>query len=624
MYWMVCVYWWAVVPKKGYSIFSICHKINLMLRAIVFIWCVLCSLVGFGQVATAQVMRLDQAVIMAPQGGAVRLPDSWNKSGMQGTVVYELGFDLQEIPAAPWGIYLPRVGNRFSIALNGQEIAQLGLRNDPGSDYAQKPHYFFLPKDSLRLAGNQLTITVQGDKARYAGLAALWVGPADEVRSKFVVREVLQTWGSFSIMLVAVVFGLISAGLAYSTRDHSFTIFAVACLMCAVRTSYAVVTHVPFHYSWWHLLVDTCFAGYLICMCLFCTSALGIRSQYVAWLTAAFAMVTAILVPIYSFNHNAVARQIWLLSMVVYSISVFTFVIHTWYKQRSAAAQTLAIAAALSISLAVHDHILVFYTTDGYGSMALARYSLLTFLVAMGWVLVDRSNKQMHAERNYRKQLAVELETRTLELSAQFKKQEQFILQAVQHQEQTRLMQDLHDSMGLQLNTLLVMAEKGGFRPDELTLEVRTAIEQMRMLVDGAQVFDGNFEELLGHIRHRIESRLKRCDIALQWHADYAGLEPKLNERAGKALQRLIFELCTNVIKHAKATAVQLHITAAPDHRGVLQILFSDNGVGLAEPTQSYGMGTTSMRHRLEELNATATHTTTQQGGFQYQIRIPC
>jgi signal transduction histidine kinase len=577
----------------------------------------------------SQVQHLDRAQLSAvPPDGAkradIQLPDSWNKSNWQGTWDYALAFTLPSMPTEPWGVYLPRVGNRFSIQLNGHVLAQLGLDQGVGKDYAQKPHYFFLPPDYVRAGPNQLVVRVQGDQARYAGLSTVWVGPAEELHGRFVLREVLQTWGSFSVILIAIVFGLISAGLAYTTRDQSFAIFAAACAFCAVRTSYAVVTGLPFHYSYWHLLINACYAGYFFCLAWFCTRLLQIQRAWLPWLTYGFMAVTLILLPWFAFKHNAMARQLWLLLMIVYALCICGLVLHAWYVQRSTAARVLGWAALASVALSVYDHSVVFYTADGYGSMSVARFSLLIFLVAMGWVLVERGAQQVNAERNFRKQLAMELGSRTQELSEQFKKQELLIAQAAHHEEHKRLMQDLHDSMGLQLNALLVMAEKGGFSQSEMTSEVRTTIEQMRMLVDGAQTFDGDFGELLGHIRYRIESRLRRCDIGLQWHADFASLQPKLSDIAGTALQRLIFELSTNVIKHSKATQVRMHIAPMEGQPRMLQMEFSDNGTGLLASENPYGIGTTTLRLRLSELNATATQVSTPQGGLKYHILLPC
>ena len=84
--------------------------------------------------------------------------------------------------------------------------------------------------------------------------------------------------------------------------------------------------------------------------------------------------------------------------------------------------------------------------------------------------------------------------------------------------ERERLVHDLHDGIGLQLNTLLYMAEDRTDTRSDMLQEVRTAIEQMRLLVDSSQRFEGSFPELLGQVRHRIESRLSRLGIQLQWH----------------------------------------------------------------------------------------------------------
>jgi signal transduction histidine kinase len=595
------------------------------------IWCSFAELTQ-GAATAGQVLRLDTANLSPTQSvkpaitspTAVQLPDSWNKVAREGTLEYALPFTLPSVPAESWGLYVPRAGNRFSIRLNGQNIAQVGEFDDLSSDHAQKPHFFFLPKELLQTNQNQLMITVQGEKARYAGLSSVFIGPLADVRPMFVWREILQTWGSFSIVIVALIFGLISAGLAFTTRDHLFTIFAAACLFSAVRTSYAVVTRVPIPYPFWQLLIDTCYAGYLVCLCLFSVRALKIQRKWVYGLTAMFLLGTFILVPAYAFGQNALARQIWTFTMIAYALCLSWLVIGTWFRERTPNGVPLVIAATLSVFLALYDHALVFYSKDGYGSFAVARYSLLFFLVAMGWFLITHYADQVKIERNYKKQLATELQNKTLELYAQFQKQEQLILEVAQNEEHKKLVQDLHDGMGLQLSTLLVMVEKGGFGQAELTSEVRTAIEQMRMLVDGAQTFDGNFDQVLGHIRYRIESRLRRCNIKLNWHVDYADLHPTLSDKATMALQRLIFELCTNVIKHSKANEVQLKVTSATHETRTLQIEFSDDGTGLLLSEPNYGSGAATLRRRLDELKARAVSTSLPNGGLQYQIFIPC
>jgi signal transduction histidine kinase len=554
----------------------------------------------------------------------VQLPDSWNKSDRHGKWDYELLFKLTDTPRQAWGLYLPRAGNRFSVRINGQPIAQVGEFDNLRSDQAQRPHFVFLPQNSMQLGDNRLVLSIQGEKARYAGLSSVYIGPAEEVRPLFVRREILQTYGSFGIVVVALIFGLMSVGLAFKTRDLRFTLFAAACGFCAVRTSYAIVTEQPMPAAYWQMLVDMCYAGYLVCLCLFSIRILRIQSGAIMALTWGFMVATLVLVPAYALWQVVLARQIWNLSMIVYALCLVWWVISVWWRTRPPNVAPLVVAAIASIAIAIYDHKLIYFSQDGYGAFTLARYTLLFFLVAMGWFLVTHYADQAVIERQYQKQLAAELENKTLELSAQFKKNEQLMLETAINHEHKRLMQDLHDGMGLQLNTLLAMAEKGDLQQDELTGEVRTAIEQMRMLVDSAQTFDGDFDQLLGHIRYRIESRLKRCGIELIWHASYDSLKPSFSDKATMSLQRLIFELCSNVIKHAKARHVRMVIEPVPGAASTLQITFSDDGIGLTNERHTRVLGTSSIRRRLEELNAQAISTNLVQGGLQYRILIPC
>ncbi len=576
----------------------------------------------------AQALHIFQASVRpADSAGAVpqpvQLPDSWNKSGRHGKWDYEFAFNLSATPHEAWGLYLPRAGNRFLVLLNDQPIAQIGEFDNLRSDHAQRPHFVFLPQNSLRPGMNRLMLRIEGEKARYAGLSSVYVGPADEVRPLFVWREILQTYGSFGIVIVAVIFGLMSAGLAVKTRDHRFTLFAAACGFSAVRTSYAVVTELPMPAAYWQMLVDMCYAAYLVCLCLFSIRVMRIHSGAIQVLTLGFTVATLTMVPAYAVWQTVVARQIWNLSMIAYALCLVGWVISTWWRTRPPNVVPLVAAATLSIAIAIYDHALVYFSEDGYGAFTLARYTLLLFLVAMGWFLVTHYADQASIERKYQKQLAAELQDKTLELSAQFKKHEQLMLETAINDEHKRLMQDLHDVMGLQLNTLLSMAERGNLQQDTLTDEVRTAIEQMRMLVDSAQTFDGDFSHLLGHIRYRIESRLKRCGIALIWQASYDGPLPSFSDKSTMSLQRLIFELCSNVIKHAKARQVRLQVEPAPDTPRTLQITFSDDGIGLTGERHSQVLGTSSIRKRLDELNAQAISTNLAQGGLQYRVLIP-
>jgi signal transduction histidine kinase len=536
-----------------------------------------------------------------PDAQQVALPDAWNKPGRSGLWRYTVQFDAPGTIATQWGLYIPRVGNRAVVVLNGRSVGQLGGFDGDLSDYAQRPHFFYLPRDAMRPGTNELEITVQGEKARYAGLSSMMVGPVVPVRRAFFWRELLQTWGSFAIVVVATVFALASGALAVVTRDRVFVLFALASLFCGIRTTYALVVSTPFDFRLWNLLVDTAFAGYLACLCLFCLEVLKTRRRWVLMATVALLVATAVLVPMYAFGRLAWARQAWTMTMVVYSLSLSTMVMYIWWKTRTTPARVLGVAGALSVAMGVHDHVLVFYTADGFSSFALVRYSLLLFMGAMAWVLVDRYAGQARREDEIRSQLASDLELRTTQLLQQFEAQRQLIEAAAHQRERERLIHDLHDGMGLQLNTLLGMVEKGRLQSDDLTLEVRTAIDQMRMLVDSSESFDGDFMELLGHIRYRIEGRLLRSGIELAWVNHLPDRPGRVDTSKAIALQHLVFELATNVIKHSGARRMQVALQLV-EPAGMVRMEVSDDGRGFDAAAGHAGMGRRSIQRRVDDL----------------------
>jgi signal transduction histidine kinase len=586
-------------------------------------------LLGLASLAAAagasQALTLDTARLRAPgalQAQEVALPDPWNPRGREGDWEYLLGFDLPARPAEPWGIYIPRAGNRFAVYVNDRQIGQFGGFAGDRSDHAQRPHFLFIPEGLLVEGRNQLRLRVQGEKARYAGLSSLTVGPAGEVRTLFLWREAVQTWGSFAIVFVSLVFGLIALALAASVRDRSFGVFAAACLFCALRTSYAVVSDPPMDYRAWSALLDASYAGYLSCLCLFCVERLRLRQRWIAWATGALLAGTVVLLPLFAWGRVAPARQLFLAMMVLYAFALCLAVIAAWYRHRTPASRVLAAAGAVSVALAIHDHVLVFYTKDGYGSFALARYSLITFLVAMGWLLIDRYSRQAVEEARLRQQVSVELAQKKRELEVQFDRQQQLAAENAQQHERRRLLQDLHDGMGLQLNSLLGMLQNGPLQRDELAREVRTAIEQMRMLMDSTEDFDGDVSILLGHIRYRIEQRLQRQGIRLEWDVHLAQPQRVLPAHRAIARQRLVFELATNTLKHAGAGVVTLSARDGESPVAPLVMVYADNGRGFAPVAAAQGVGMGSIARRVADLGARLQRGAGETGGVRYELVI--
>lgn len=554
----------------------------------------------------------------------VHLPQAWNPLGWSGLRRYALNFDLPDLGLQTgWGLYIPRAGNRFHVTLNGRLVARFGDLSPSDVDHAQQPHFVYLPVTALRPGSNELVIDVYGETARYAGLSQLTVGPPDELRGQFLWRDMLQNKGSFAMSAVALLFALAALPLAWRQRDRGMALFVLTCIFCALRTSYAIVESPPLPYIWWNFVTDLAYTGYLVALSLFCMDAAKLPRQPLRTALWLLMMLSAATLPVFAFWRMAPARQVWLTGMLLYALLLCLVVIRQWWRLREREAAWLAMAGAGSVALGVHDHVLVFFTRDGYGSFALARFSLLLFLATMGWVILERRRAEMQRVTELRGRVQGELSMQRQRLEQAFDEQQRLARHDVQQQERDRILRDIHDGMGLQLQALLAQIESGPVDRGEMAREVRTAIEQMRMLVSNVERFEGDALMLFGQIRHQIERRLRYSGIRLQWDALAVADGLDLSGERGIALQRLMFELTTNVIRHARARLMHVELRAARQAGRGLLIAIRDDGIGFDVAAVSHGTGQRSLMRRLQDLGAVGGYRAPESGGTLFELHLP-
>jgi signal transduction histidine kinase len=540
----------------------------------------------------------------------VVLPHSLNRATTAGLFQYRLAFTGPEVATQPWSLYLPRAGNRFHVHVNGTLVAEFGTLGPSDDDYSQRSNLVYLPSAVLRQGNNDILIEVWADKARYGGLSVVEVGPVDLIKPRYLWREAVQTWGSLAIISLSVAFAVVSLIVAVAVRERAFWIFALACTFCAIRTSYAVVVHPPLPYPWWNWVVDSCYAGYVVCLLTFCSNLLHVRSRLLNWAIATLIASSTLLIPLHAFWRMAAARQAWLTLMLCLAGLVCLVVVLHWLRYRTRQAAVLSAAGSATLALGLYDHLLVFYLPGGYSSFALIRYSLLMFLVAIGWLLLDYLRSSERATRDVEDRARGELALRRSELELEFDRQQVLARQTAKTTERARLLSDIHDGMGLQLTGLLALVERGPMQREQLASEVRTTIEQMRMLVHSTEQFDGDFSFLLGHIRYQLERRLAHTSITLNWRVRLPDSTPfSISADKAIAMQRLFFELTTNAIRHSGCNQVEFQAELhAPPKSGV-RLEFSDNGTGFDPLTKSRGTGVASVGRRIEDLGG--------QGGYK-------
>lgn len=204
-------------------------------------------------------------------------------------------------------------------------------------------------------------------------------------------------------------------------------------------------------------------------------------------------------------------------------------------------------------------------------------------------------------------------------------------LQSVREEERTRIAREVHDELGQALTGLKL----------QLTWLAGRLPKGSKLLRDKAKSLTGNVDATIHAIR-RIATDLRPGILdtagllaALEWQAQQFQsqtgikciLETSLqdtewNQALNTAFFRIFQETLTNVIRHAKATAVNVRFF---EERNDLILEIHDNGVGIAEKdiqnTQSIGL--LGMRERAGLLRGEV-HWRGEPGeGTTVTVRIP-
>tara|TARA_R110002051_G_scaffold160901_4_gene232534 strand:- start:46557 stop:48425 length:1869 start_codon:yes stop_codon:yes gene_type:complete len=199
-----------------------------------------------------------------------------------------------------------------------------------------------------------------------------------------------------------------------------------------------------------------------------------------------------------------------------------------------------------------------------------------------------------------------------------------------QEKERHRLAGELHDNLGSTLATVRMQVENLERNLDKVdnpkALLTKThnlineAYEKVRTISHernaGVLAKDG----LLPAIQ-RLANTIS-SDDGLSIEVEDFGLEQRLGNELEITIFRIVQELVTNIVKHAKATEATISLT---QHEGELNILIEDNGKGFKVGTlqNKNGMGLGSIERRVEHLEGSMSVDSTPGKGTHIIIDIP-
>lgn len=188
-----------------------------------------------------------------------------------------------------------------------------------------------------------------------------------------------------------------------------------------------------------------------------------------------------------------------------------------------------------------------------------------------------------------------------------------------------RIARDLHDEIGSNLGTMALLGEVVQQQPGrsiEEVSEIRRiatqTIESLREIVWFLDPASDNIDELLARMQQTARTMLRGIEFDFQRTGDAAGARPSLELR--RNVMPAFKEILHNIVRHAKATRVDMLIELSPRH---FLMRISDNGVGFDENAVRAGNGLKNLRRRAAELEASLRIESRPGRGATITLRSP-
>ncbi len=217
---------------------------------------------------------------------------------------------------------------------------------------------------------------------------------------------------------------------------------------------------------------------------------------------------------------------------------------------------------------------------------------------------------------------------------AKRKEMERKVLSAViqtEEKERERFSKDMHDGIGPLLSTIKLYVNELG-SPEIASTEKQEFVVQVNKMLDDAVT---SIREISNNLMPRViheyglvkalEAFCEKINQTGKIHVDFNtnGIKYSLDKNIQLILFRVISELLTNTIKHAKAKHAYIQLQKSGEN---ISLVFTDDGIGFDSKTvmenKSTGIGLKSIVSRIKSINGTCEIKSSEGKGFKINIEI--
>lgn len=513
---------------------------------------------------------------------------------------YEADFTPADVSQPLW-LYFPKLRSGGTIYVNGVQVGEIRGADPLYQVRWFRPHLFFLPPMSLREGINRVAVRF-AIREPLTSFGEFEIGPERPLREAYdrnLFWEYTSTGISTVICLLSGAF--ILAFWLRRRQEVLYGIFGICVLFWGLRTFIFRMPVVPMEY-WvlWRFFYYLTTSGFITCITIFLLRFSESERPLLNRFLIAYWLGGSVLFLLVGTPLRPVMDAYWTLGFLPFTLYAVACLVIFTARQRTPSCMAMVLAILFALALSLHDYAVQ------HGLFHLQEYYLLhlgipAFLLVMGCVLLERFIASLQQVESANEQLAQRVAERESELLASHEQLRKLERDQAAAEERQRIMQDMHDGVGSQLLSTLVMAQRGAATQDDMIALLQECLDDMRLTIDSLAPDDPDLLPALGNFRFRMESRFKALGLNLAWRSHAMPDRFDIGPHAGLQILRILQEAFTNVLKHARARNVAVDLDFAPD---ALRIRISDDGVGFADLGSGTGRGLRNMRLRAQKIGA--------------------
>ena len=201
--------------------------------------------------------------------------------------------------------------------------------------------------------------------------------------------------------------------------------------------------------------------------------------------------------------------------------------------------------------------------------------------------------------------------------------------QRVLEQERLRIAHDIHDDLGArvtQISLFSAMAQNNQTFPekarenfDQISRMSRELVSALYETVWAVNPENDNLDALGNFLCQMVNQLCEPRSLRCRLHVVELPSEIQISSATRHNVTMAVKEAVHNVIKHAKATELTVHIEL---NGRVLTIVVQDDGCGFDITTESVGNGLTNMKRRLENIGGTCSVESQPGRGTKVNFRL--